>query len=184
MITENSSNFDDFEKDLEELLCEHEQSRAAAVDRERELNMYRSGSAPPTVEGSRAALRSLMGPANDDELRAHPDYLSYYYSNDNLNPRMPPPLGSKEEWRVAQRFRTAKSVIGDRRRKGVAEADGGGSESSLFPMQLGLTREDEEGRGMKEKALGNGGLIGLADVGLGARRKSFTDAIQVEKLTF
>ncbi|ONK72281.1 uncharacterized protein A4U43_C04F17710 [Asparagus officinalis] len=173
MITENSSNFDDFEKDLEALLSESHLSRESSLDRERELNIYRSGSAPPTVEGSRTAIRSLLGPVNgeglmsDEELRAHPDYLSYYYSNDNLNPRLPGPLMSREDWRVAQRFRTTNSAIGDRR-KGL----GIGGESSLFSMQPGLPGGNEE------KDWGNGGIVGLVDVGLGNRRKSFTDAIQ------
>lgn len=174
MITENSSNFDDFEKELEALLSEQNNSRAAALDRERELNIFRSGSAPPTVEGSRIAMQSLV--LSDEEMRAHPDYLSYYYGNDNLNPRMPPPLVSREDWRVAQRFRTAKSAIGDRRTNG-----GGGS---LFSVQPGLPRGDDEGRGLKEKEWGNGGLIGLGDVGLGTRRKSFADVIQVKNIIF
>lgn len=181
MITE-SSNLEDFEKDLQALIHDqrhHQQSSYPALDREREeLNMYRSGSAPPTVEGSRAAVRSLLGPAinggesllSDEELRSHPDYLSYYYSNDNLNPRMPPPLVSREDWRAAMRFRTASSAIGDRRKKGAGD---GSESSSLFSRQPGLERGEEE------KGWGNDGLIGLADVGLGGRRKSFTDAIRV-----
>ncbi|XP_008781736.2 pumilio homolog 5-like isoform X2 [Phoenix dactylifera] len=74
----------------------------------------RSGSAPPSMEGSRAAfdiLKGLQASGFDaslenlgtsgscvleEKLRAHPAYLAYYCSNVNLNPRLPPPLMSRE----------------------------------------------------------------------------------------
>ncbi|KAM0829719.1 hypothetical protein ACQ4PT_066706 [Festuca glaucescens] len=49
----------------------------------------------------------------DDELRADPAYQSYYYSNAHLNPRLPPPLLSKEDWRSSQhRLRSSASGLG------------------------------------------------------------------------
>lgn len=109
---------------------------AAAGDRERELSMCRSGSAPPTVEGSLSAIGRL----NDDELRSDPAYLSYYYSNVNLNPRLPPPVLSKEDWRSTQRL----GGIGDRRK------------APTFSL------EEEKG-GTGEWVSGGGdGLIGLS----------------------
>ncbi|XP_073003084.1 pumilio homolog 5-like [Typha latifolia] len=92
----------------------------------------RSGSAPPSMEGSRAAFNIFRGQGtsgldanlenvgnafesceSEEQLRAHPAYLAYYCANVNLNPRLPPPLisrenrhlighigGSGENWRV------------------------------------------------------------------------------------
>lgn len=80
----------------------------------------RSGSAPPSMEGSSVAIRDLRGQKNsgldsilenlnigfgrcvsEEELRADPAYVAYYYSNVNLNPRIPPPLVSQENRRLA-----------------------------------------------------------------------------------
>ncbi|XP_010935724.1 pumilio homolog 1 [Elaeis guineensis] len=222
MVTESSvkmapatltnGNFDDFEKDLEALLREQQQGRAAFDQERDEINIFRSGSAPPTVEGSRTAFGSLFGHAglaqtrlfdgqdggdvlSEDEMRSHPAYLSYYYSNENLNPRLPPPAVSKEDWRAAQRFRAGLfGGIGDMRRK--ESGDGDGSSSSLFSLQPGLPVRDAErgmvepSRGVQQKLSqqqsaewlerGADGLIGLPGVGLGTRRKSFADALQEE----
>ena len=71
----------------------------------------RSGSAPPSMEGSYLAIDNLISQQNptvnvnsaslnsalekyqsEEELRADPSYLAYYCSNVNLNPRLPPPL--------------------------------------------------------------------------------------------
>ncbi|CAN0825668.1 Pumilio homolog 4 [Linum grandiflorum] len=191
------------------------------VDRDRDQNMYRSGSAPPTVEGSLRAVGSLFqnssfngvggtnngfGNSNgnsvnntmmtEDEIRLHPAYLSYYYSNDNINPRLPPPLLSKEDWRVAQRFQAGGSSsfggIGDLRKKKIVDNR---DSSSLFSMQPGVSAHDAEKELME---LRNGssrsnfsrqtvgvwpdsnadGLIGLQGSGIGARRKSFADILQ------
>lgn len=88
----------------------------------------RSGSAPPSMEGSSVAIRDLGGQQNseldailenlsigfkrhqsEEQLRADPAYVAYYYSNVNLNPRIPPPLVSQENRRLAHH-------IGDNRR--------------------------------------------------------------------
>lgn len=181
------------------------------IDRERDLNIFRSGSAPPTVEGSLSAVGSLFrnsdsrefnhstsnninGVLSEDEIRSHPAYLSYYYSHDNINPRLPPPLLSKEDWRIAQRFRAGGSSfggIGDWRKK---LADDGGDSSSLFSMQPGVYVQKAENDLLElRKAAsrdfprqisaewhdqGSDGLIGLAGRGLGARKKSFVDILQ------
>ncbi|KAK9055284.1 hypothetical protein SSX86_026366 [Deinandra increscens subsp. villosa] len=60
----------------------------------------RSGSAPPSMEGSFAAIENLMtrhkiaANANESEeqLRADPSYVAYYSAHVNLNPRLPPPI--------------------------------------------------------------------------------------------
>ncbi|XP_008789554.1 pumilio homolog 4-like [Phoenix dactylifera] len=207
-----NGNFDDFEKDLEALLREEQQPRAAFDPERDELHTCRSGSAPPTVEGSRTAFGSLFGHAglpearcfdgtdggdvlSEEEMRSHPAYLSYYYSNENLNPRLPPPVVSREDWRAAQRFRAGSfGGIGDWRRT-KESGDGDGSSSSLFSLQPGLPVRDREQemiepsggvQDLSQQQLaewlkrGTDGLIGLPDVGLGTRRKSFADALQEE----
>ncbi|RWW36558.1 hypothetical protein BHE74_00058408, partial [Ensete ventricosum] len=213
--TPMGGNFDnDFERDIEVLLREQHQSRGFFdLDRD-ELN-FRSGSAPPTVEGSRTAFRSLsehdvfVEPPrrvggqdsgellSEEDLRSHPAYLSYYYSNENLNPRMPPPAISKEDWRVQQRFRAGASLLG-----GIGDSQsrkesmgGDNRSSSLFSLQPGFLMHDGEqemlgpSRGVLPPNLSRqqsgewlnrsgDGFIGLPDVRLGMRRKSFADVLQ------
>lgn len=96
------------------------------ADYSEELDIHRSGSAPPTVEGSLNAVGGLFdakrsdgkGFVSEEELRTDPAYVNYYYSNVNLNPRLPPPLLSKEDWRSAQR---EKKMV-EWRLKGVSGA--------------------------------------------------------------
>ncbi|KAI0488700.1 hypothetical protein KFK09_028539 [Dendrobium nobile] len=83
----------------------------------------RSGSAPPSIEGSSVAIRELGVQQNseldailenlnigfdrrqsEEQLRADPAYAAYYHSNVNLNPRIPPPLVSQENHRLAHRI--------------------------------------------------------------------------------
>lgn len=211
MLGGNEGSFgDDLEKEIGLLLREQQRSRQEADDRERELNLYRSGSAPPTVEGSLSAVGGLFGGVgggggggggsaafsefptskngngfmSEEELRSDPAYLSYYYSNVNLNPRLPPPLLSKEDWRYTQRLKGGSSVlggIGDRRK--VNRVDDGGSGRSLFSMPPGFnTRkgdgevESDKGRGSAE--WGVDGLIGLQSLGLGSKQKSLAEIFQ------
>ncbi|XP_057980594.1 pumilio homolog 5-like isoform X1 [Malania oleifera] len=77
----------------------------------RDMVPNRSGSAPPSIEGSFTAIENLRSQRNfslnmsmtsldsavenhesEEQLRADPAYLAYYCSNVNLNPRLPPPL--------------------------------------------------------------------------------------------
>ncbi|KAG0479187.1 hypothetical protein HPP92_013906 [Vanilla planifolia] len=167
-----------------------EQRRHEVSDRERDMNIYRSGSAPPTVEGSLTAMGGLfcgdharVGELSEEELRSDPDYVAYYYTNVNLNPRLPPPILSKEDWRFAQRFQAGSSEIGrigDRRKLGRIEE---GGSRSLFSVQPGFeTKGENELRpvaGSSEwKDKGGDGLIGLPGICLG-RQKSFADLFQV-----
>lgn len=203
---------DSLQTELEMIL--REQRNRTIMDRERDLSMYRSGSAPPTVEGSLSAVGSLLGNSDfreisgrvfsndgvlsEDEIRSHPAYLSYYYSHDNINPRLPPPLLSKEDWRVAQRFQGGGSsfgVTGDWRKKKLIEDS---ESSSLFSMQPGLSVQKAEndlmelrnglngnGRNLSRQTSsgwldsGSNSSIGVTSSGLGARRKSFADILQV-----
>ncbi|KAI3526187.1 hypothetical protein L1887_05430 [Cichorium endivia] len=215
MIGTNDGSFgDELEKELGLLL--HEQRRDAD-DHEKELNMYRSGSAPPTVEGSLSAVGGLFGNNNgsnnnnnnnnnhlafsefaggngfmsEEELRADPAYLSYYYSNVNLNPRLPPPLLSKEDWRFSQRLQGAGGTvglggIGDRRK--ATRTDGGGAGGgggvSLFSMPPGFNSKKQEAENSEAEKVkvaaewGGDGLIGLPGLGLGSKQKSLAEIFQ------
>nr|GEV23622.1 pumilio homolog 5-like [Tanacetum cinerariifolium] len=77
--------------------------------RKSNLPPNRSGSAPPSIEGSFAAIGNLMfrqdfaSPKDvahisesEEQLRADPSYFEYYWAHVNLNPRLPPPLFSGE----------------------------------------------------------------------------------------
>ncbi|XVF75297.1 hypothetical protein PTKIN_Ptkin13bG0175900 [Pterospermum kingtungense] len=149
----------DMNEDLGKLIRDRKHQDVAtngiSSDLEKELNMYRSGSAPPTVEGSLNSIGGLFnskgGFLSEEELRADPAYVNYYYSNVNLNPRLPPPLLSREDWRFAQRFR---------------EANGNNASSgnrSLFAVQPGFGGEEEIGGG--SSGVSWGGLPGLGDLG-------------------
>jgi len=202
---------EELEDELEALLSSSGGQRRRPADssereRERELSMFRSGSAPPTIEGSLNAISGLLrgdgevavtaapipvaealnghsGLLSEEELRADPAYLSYYYSHGNLNPRLPPPVLSKEDWRSTQRLKSGGvGGIGDKR-KPIQEDAGQGPATavgrSLFSLHPGFEREEEarnDGGGAAEWVDGGGdGLIGLS---LG-RQRSFADILQV-----
>ncbi|XP_070024529.1 pumilio homolog 2-like isoform X2 [Nicotiana tabacum] len=182
MIGNNENSFgDEFEKEIGMLL--HDQRRQEADDREKELNMYRSGSAPPTVEGSSSAVGGLFnnnGFMSEEELRSDPAYLSYYYSNVNLNPRLPPPLLSKEDWRFSQRLQGGSSAIGDRRNVNKNDNNGNGRRS---PMPPGFNSKKAESENETDKSQGSvewggDGLIGLPGLGLGSKKKSIAEIFQ------
>lgn len=208
MLGTNEGSFgDEVERDVGSLL--REQRRQEANDRERELNIFRSGSAPPTVEGSLSAVGGLFGGGgggggvvssdgfpdfsgdkngsgfvSEEELRSDPAYHSYYYSNVNLNPRLPPPLLSKEDWKFAQRLNGGGSGlggIGDRRK--VNRPENGTAGRALYSMPPGF---DSRKPGMETKNVhrsaaewGNDGLIGLSGIGLGNKQKSLAEIFQV-----
>ncbi|KAF7820155.1 pumilio-like protein 4 isoform X1 [Senna tora] len=213
MKTENlrpfpNRNFEEtLQSELERIL--QEQRNQKLLYQERDLNIFRSGSAPPTVEGSLSAVGGLLGNSNiaeincrssnnnglltEDELRSHPSYLSYYYSHENNNPRLPPPLLSKEDWRVAQRFQVGGSSFegfGNLSKKLGTNGDS----SSLFSMQPGLSVQQAENDLMElRKTSGQNqsrqnsaqwidhstdDLVRMSDGGLGVRRKSFADILQ------
>lgn len=199
MIGGNENSFgDEFEKEIGFLL--REQRRDEADDLEKELNLYRSGSAPPTVEGSLNAVGGLFNHGvagasafadfakssgnrfmSEDELRSDPAYLNYYYSNGNLNPRLPPPLLSREDWRYAQRLQGGSSAIGDRRK--VNRDDSGNGGRSMFPSQHSFNSKKQESEDM-DRLQGNGewagdGLIGLPGLGLGSKQKSLVEIFKV-----
>ncbi|ESQ51418.1 hypothetical protein EUTSA_v10016189mg [Eutrema salsugineum] len=194
---EDSSFGDDYEKEIGVLLGEQQRWQEEADERERELNLYRSGSAPPTVDGSVSAAGGLFtggGRApfmeftgankgngfggDDEEFRKDPAYLSYYYANMKLNPRLPPPLMSREDLRVAQRLKGTSPVlggIGDRRKVNESQ--------SLFSMPPGFEQMKQQHEFEPERTSASSsewdanGLIGLD---LGGKQKSFADMFQAD----
>ncbi|KAK4435985.1 Pumilio4 [Sesamum alatum] len=196
------------QSELEALLLQQQRNRGLILEKERELDINRSGSAPPTVEGALGAAGSLfrypnfakndgsgsssnniasIGVLSEEEIRSHPAYLEYYYSHENLNPRLPPPSLSKEDWRIAQRVRASGFGLG-------RNANNSAGSSSLFSMQPGLSvkKAEDEMMELRKTALrnlsrknstesldkGSSGLVGASSSGMGVRRKSFADILQ------
>lgn len=169
----------------------------------------RSGSAPPSVEGSLAAMGGLFDmptspkgsnsqSGEEDVLdaeeaqRADPKYLVYYYNNINLNPRLPPPLISWNNYRLAQRLQSGMGAGGYGDKKKLRSMDDSSSRS-LFSSQPVLPTHREEPEAPEEDNSPMGALartvssdwaergdsfMGLSS-GLGPRPKSLVDLIQV-----
>ncbi|CAM8909945.1 unnamed protein product [Rhodiola kirilowii] len=196
----NDAQFGDALDEIGILLSE-QQRRLEVNDHEKELKMFRSGSAPPTVEGSliavgglyghhgRDALSGFMGNGNqskngfisEEELRSHPEYLSYYYSNVNLNPRLPPPLLTKEDSRYAHKLKVGNSVpydIGDRRKLNNAE-NGGNRSMFMMPPGFNSPNKEVESKNVNGSSDWSGnGLMGLSGLGLGSKQKSIAEMLQ------
>ncbi|KAK4785488.1 hypothetical protein SAY86_002177 [Trapa natans] len=176
-----------------------QQRRREADDLERELNICRSGSAPPTEKGSLSAVGRLFdvgdgtplsgsarnGLSSEEELRSDPAYASYYYSNVNMNPRLPPPLVSKEDWKYAQMLKGGVSIlggIGDNRKVNNSRPDSVAGRA-LFSPPPGFNskkslNEPELDRGHGLTEWSNDGLIGLSGLGLGNKQKSLATIFQ------
>ncbi|CAI9092501.1 OLC1v1027756C1 [Oldenlandia corymbosa var. corymbosa] len=194
---------EEYRDELEMLLREQQRRQQEANDIERELSIFRSGSAPPTVEGSLSGLYGVSGGAgggagrssglSEEEIRSDPAYIKYYYSNVNMNPRLPPPLLSKEDWRFAQRLQgggdgvsgaaggggvSGLPAVGDRRKVIGPGGDGEIGESSLFSVQPGFGGKQADNVVESRKEWGGDGLIGLQGMGLTRRQKSFAEIIQ------
>lgn len=193
---------DTLQSELERIL--QEQRNQQFINRERGYDIYRSGSAPPTVEGSLSAFGSLRnfdyrannsgrgnnndGVLTEDEIRSHPAYLSYYYSHESINPRLPPPLLSKEDWRVAQRFQAGggSSLIegfGDWRKNATPNGDS----SSLFSRQPGFSVQQAENDLMELRRRNLSrpssthlldGMTRMPGTGLGVSRTCYSDILQ------
>lgn len=177
-----------------------QQRSQEADDRKLELNICRSGSAPPTLKGSLSAFGTLFeggggtalsgvaanGFASEEELRSDPSYASYYYSNVNMNPRLPPPLVSKEDWKYAQMLKEGVSIlggVGDRRKVNSSRPENVAGRA-LFSPPPGFNSKKSVNGPELEKASGstewsNDGLIGLSGLGLGNKQKSLAEIFQV-----
>ncbi|CAH8328888.1 unnamed protein product [Eruca vesicaria subsp. sativa] len=149
----------------------------------------RSGSAPPSMEGSFAALRNLLKQqegsstssssevfsraienyGSEEELRSDPGYVAYYLSNINLNPRLPPPLISRENQHL---LRHLGGVSDGNSMSPAASWDDMGIRSSLLASRTALSTHREE----PEEEASSGEQMAYAS--FPGRRKSFADIIQ------
>ncbi|KAH7293185.1 hypothetical protein KP509_28G015200 [Ceratopteris richardii] len=171
---------------------------------------HRSGSAPPIVQGSLAAIGSFL-PAganpesscivssgskddvelvgSEQELRSDPSYLAYYYSHINSNPRLPPPIITRDNYLLAQHL-TASSPSDKIKLRSLDD----NNKKSLFLSQPRLPTYNEEPEPPEdEKTPINDTLKQVSDncidkdvdvmslsslYGSGARHKSLVDLIQ------
>ncbi|KAG9449274.1 hypothetical protein H6P81_009239 [Aristolochia fimbriata] len=158
----------------------------------------RSGSAPPSMEGSFSAIRNLIDQQHstfegslanlssaiensetEEQLRADPAYLAYYSAHVNLNPRLPPPLVSREKRHLAHHA----SGLGDNWRLTSFDDSTSGS---MFMPRAALSTHKEEPEEEKSPRLasdewtgkGSGFLSGQYTTSSAARHKSLVDLIQ------
>ncbi|QCE13442.1 hypothetical protein DEO72_LG11g435 [Vigna unguiculata] len=122
----------------------------------KDVTPNRSGSAPPSMEGSFLAIENLLPQQiitqnasfaalssamqnceSEEQLRADPAYLAYYSSNVNLNPRLPPPLTSWENRHLGRH-------IGSFRNNWRMSAADDSDKSSLHLPQRTLSTHKEE----------------------------------------
>lgn len=150
----------------------------------------RSGSAPPSMEGSFAAIGNLLAQHNsgmsssleslgsviencesEEQLRSDPAYFAYYCSNVNLNPRLPPPLLSRENRRLVHH-------IGGFGNNWRPESGNGSLQlpKSSLSTHKEEPNEDRSPRGASE----NSGVYisGQNTTSLAGRHKSLVDLIQ------
>ncbi|KAK9033061.1 hypothetical protein V6N11_018099 [Hibiscus sabdariffa] len=157
----------------------------------------RSGSAPPSMEGSFTALGNLLAQQNaslnsslaslssvidkcesEEQLRSHPAYFAYYCSNINLNPRLPPPLISHENRRLARHI----GGFGNNWRATSMDDSGNGS---FYQTSLATHKEEvEDDRSSPRQALdkwaedSNEPLLEQDLASFSGRHKSLVDLIQ------
>ncbi|KAJ6834116.1 pumilio-like protein 5 [Iris pallida] len=157
----------------------------------------RSGSAPPSMEGSSLAIGDLTRYQNsrlegifgnlsnavetsesEEQLRADPAYHAYYYSNVNLNPRLPQPLVSRENQRLVHH------IGGSGENWRMSSFDDSSKGSFISRPVLSTHKEEPEDDRLpimdsKGKGQNNSGFIsGPYTSPLQGRHKSLVDLIQ------
>ncbi|XP_052174806.1 pumilio homolog 5 isoform X2 [Diospyros lotus] len=164
---------------------------------QRNMVPNRSGSAPPSVEGSFAAFGNLMARQSsslnaslatfsssigncksEEQLRADPSYAAYYYSNVNLNPRLPPPILSKENRQLVSQF----GSLGSKSRLTSFDDSGNGS---LYFARGSLSTHNEEPEDDRPScqtsdsySKSSNAFMPGYDAALAAHHKSLVDLIQ------
>ncbi|KAF8392795.1 hypothetical protein HHK36_021032 [Tetracentron sinense] len=156
----------------------------------------RSGSAPPSMEGSFAAIGNLIAQQNsnlnasfsslndaigesEEQLRADPAYLAYYCSNVNLNPRLPPPLISRENQRLVRHIGGFDNDL-----KLTPFDDSGNGSLHLSRVSLSTHKEEPEDDRSPQQASddwserSSGLFPGQYTASLAGRHKSLVDLIQ------
>lgn len=194
-------------KELETLLKDS-QPHYETNESERGYLFYRSGSAPPTVEGSLASVGGLLSESNSNSalgldfgnnreiggLIPEKEPRNYYDSHVNRSPK----LLSREDWRSAHRLQAVSGYggIGDSRRLKLKSPDDENSKS-LFSSQPVLPIHKEEGLEVPLQThrqqshgsffrqsstdwaeAGADGLIGWSTERLGSRQKNIVDLLQ------
>lgn len=163
-----------------------------------DLMPARSGSAPPSMEGSFAAIGNLLAQQNfsmsssleslgsaiencenEEQLRSDPAYFAYYCSNVNLNPRLPPPLMSRENRRLVRHI----GGLGNNWRPASLDDSGNGS-LQLSRGSLSTHKEEPEDdrspREVSESCSENSSVyISGQNTSVAGRHKSLVDLIQV-----
>ena len=168
----------------------------------RDVAPNRSGSAPPSMEGSFAAIENIISPQNsssnasfanlnsvmencesEEQLRADPAYLSYYFSNVNLNPRLPPPLISWENRRLVRHIGSFGNSWGS-----TSLDDSGGRSLFLSQDTLSTHKEESEDDRSPQKPSddwedqSSGFWPGRDAASMGGQHRSSVDLIQVMEL--
>ncbi|KAJ0006863.1 hypothetical protein Pint_30795 [Pistacia integerrima] len=154
----------------------------------------RSGSAPPSMEGSFAAIGNLLAKQNsglnlglrddlghfesEEQLRSDPAYFAYYCSNVNLNPRLPPPLMSRENRRLVHHI----GVSGNNWRSTALDDKGNGT-LHLSRSSLSTHKEESEDDRSPRQASDNWAenipaFMSGQKTALVGRHKSLVDLIQ------
>ncbi|KAL9230148.1 hypothetical protein vseg_005536 [Gypsophila vaccaria] len=137
----------------------------------RNYDIFRCPSAPPAVDGGAPI-------AGEDELRCDPAYVNYYYSNVNSNPRLPPPLLSKDDWRFTRHGGGGgggggggHGGIGDRRKVINYNDNDYNNNNSNF-------NDEDHSNGdefsVADEFSGSNGVVDRADMSLFAKRPSFS----------
>ncbi|CAM8990110.1 unnamed protein product [Rhodiola kirilowii] len=157
---------------------------------QRNKGPHRSGSAPPSMEGSFAAIENLLAQnesslnisnaiencETEEQLRSDPAYLAYYIANVNMNPRLPPPLMSRENRRLVRHVGALGNNL-----KSIYHAD-----DSLEPrgfLSTHTEEPEEERTSQQDSNDGSGSGIDIFmprhnSSSLSGRRKSLVDLIQ------
>ncbi|WCJ37158.1 pumilio 5 [Euphorbia peplus] len=149
----------------------------------------RSGSAPPSMEGSFAAIGNLLAQQNfslsletlssafencesEEQLRSDPTYFAYYCTNINLNPRLPPPLMSQENRRLVRHI----GGLGNNWKPG--SVDDNGNKTLQLPMLSTHKEEPEDDRSLGDDSENSAPVYGQNLTTLAGRHKSLVDLIQ------
>jgi pumilio RNA-binding family len=130
-----------------------------------------------TFESLNSAIQNYE---SEEQMRADPAYLAYYFSNVNLNPRLPPPLISSENCRVVRHI----GSFGNNWATSVD--DSGNSSLHMSHGTLSTQYEESEDDQSPQKASddwvnGTSGFWSGQDVAsLAGQHKNVVDLIQVK----
>ncbi|EXC27884.1 Pumilio-5-like protein [Morus notabilis] len=152
----------------------------------------RSGSAPPSMEGSFLAIDNLLSQQNaeasesletlniaignyesEEQMRADPAYLSYYCSNVNLNPRLPPPLISWENRRLVRHIGSFGNNWG------LTSVDDSGNVSLHFSQGSLPTHKEESEDEQSSQQPSNSWVDGTSEIWSGEDNNTSADQHKV-----